>query len=301
MSRFQKATKTKSLLRMALFGPSGAGKTYSALSIASGIAEVLKSRVAVIDTENGSASKYADRFDFDALDLDSHTVFAYRDAINEAAQEGYKVLVIDSLSHGWRQLIEEVEKLAKAKYNNNTFSAWSEGTPMQKELVKTILEFPGHIIATMRAKMEYTLEKDERTGKSKPQKHGLAPEQGKGIEYEFDLVAEVNLEHWMMVSKDRTGKFQDRPVEKPGAEFGKELIGWLNEGAERKPKLPDFSKALTKTKKALKEEPGKIPAMKDFWSEWKDHAPEVIYEEATRLIHEYEQSLRDRVNQEGAA
>ena len=122
MSRFQKATKTKSLLRMALFGPSGAGKTYSALSIASGIAEVLKSRVAVIDTENGSASKYADRFDFDALDLDSHTVFAYRDAINEAAQEGYKVLVIDSLSHGWRQLIEEVEKLAKAKYNNNTFT-----------------------------------------------------------------------------------------------------------------------------------------------------------------------------------
>jgi hypothetical protein len=77
------------------------------------------------------------------------------------------------------------------------------------------LSYPGHIIATMRVATEWSQEKDEKTGKTRPVRVGLKPEQGKGIEYEFDLVIEMSPEHIGTVIKDRTGKFQDAIIEKP--------------------------------------------------------------------------------------
>ena len=64
MSSFKKATKEKAKLRLAVFGVSGSGKTFSALRIAKG----LGGKIAVIDTERNSACKYSDRFDFDVCD-----------------------------------------------------------------------------------------------------------------------------------------------------------------------------------------------------------------------------------------
>lgn len=228
MAGFKKATKSQARLRAAIFGPSGAGKTYSSLRIATGIG----GRIAVIDTERGSASKYSDRFDFDVLELDDQSVDGYVDAIRLAAKEGYTVLVIDSLSHAWQTLLEEVEKLAKAKYRGNTWSAWSEGTPLQRKLVGAILGFPGHVLATMRSKTEWTTVDDGR-GKKSPQRVGLAPEQGKNVEYEFDLLVEISTEHIANVIKDRTGKFQDKLIDKPGEEFGEALAEWLSDGTPR--------------------------------------------------------------------
>ena len=118
---FQKAVKSKSKLRCALFGPSGAGKTFSALSIAKGIG----GKVAVIDSERGSASKYADKFEFDVVDLEKKSIDEYVQFIAEAGNAGYSVLIIDSLTHAWQDLLEEVEKLANAKYRGNTWSAVS--------------------------------------------------------------------------------------------------------------------------------------------------------------------------------
>jgi hypothetical protein len=138
--------------------------------------------------------------------------------------------VIDSLSHGWQSLLEEVEKLAKAKYRGNTWSAWSEGTPLQRKLVRAILDYPGHVIATMRSKTEW-ITVDDGKGRKAPQRVGLAPEQGKGIEYEFDLLVEISTDHIANVIKDRTGKFQDKLIEKPGKEFGAALAAWLADGA----------------------------------------------------------------------
>jgi hypothetical protein len=184
--------------------------------------------VAVIDTERGSASKYADRFSFDVLELQDQTIDGYVAAIGEAAKAGYTVLVIDSLSHGWQTLLEEVEKLAKAKYRGNTWSAWSEGTPLQRRLVQAILTYPGHVIATMRSKTEWTTV--DNNGRKTPQRVGLAPEQGKGVEYEFDLLVEISTEHVANVIKDRTGKFQDKLIEKPGEDFGRDLASWLSDG-----------------------------------------------------------------------
>jgi len=233
VSGFKKATKAQAKLRAAVFGPSGAGKTFSCLRIARGLAGAAGS-VAVIDTERGSASKYADRFEFDVMELEDQTIEGYCHAIRQAAEAGYAVLLIDSLSHGWQTLLEEVEKLAKAKYRGNTWSAWSEGTPLQRKLVQAILNYPGHVLATMRSKTEWTTV-DSGNGKKTPQRIGLAPEQGKGVEYEFDLLVEISTEHIANVIKDRTGKFQDKLIEKPGEDFGKSLAAWLSEGEPAKP------------------------------------------------------------------
>lgn len=225
---FSKATKASAKLRAAVFGPSGSGKTMSALRIATG----LGGRVAVIDTERGSASKYADRFAFDVLDLDTPTVENYRAAIEAAASAGYGVLVIDSLSHGWQELLAEVDRLAQLpRHKGNTWSAWSEGTPKQRALVDAILSFPGHVLATMRSKTEWSVE--QRNGRSAPVRVGLAPEQGKGIEYEFDLLLELSQAHVAEVIKDRTGKFQDQTIDKPSEAFGLALAAWLAEGELR--------------------------------------------------------------------
>lgn len=227
---FQKAIKSKAKLRAALFGPSGAGKTYSALSIASGMVSP-PGRIAFIDSERGSASLYADKFDFDVQEPEANTIDEYIRLIGEAGAAGYEVLVIDSLTQPWQELVESIDKLAQAKYRGNTWSAWSEGTPKQRRLVNAILSYPGHVLATMRSKTEWQTTKNDQ-GKNTPQRIGLAPEQGKGIEYEFGLLIELSPEHMAHIIKDRTGKFQDQVIEKPGKAFGAELVAWLNSGVD---------------------------------------------------------------------
>jgi KaiC/GvpD/RAD55 family RecA-like ATPase len=231
VSSFKKASKSQAKLRAAVFGPSGSGKTFTSLRIATG----LGGSIAVIDSERGSASMYADRFTFDVCDLADRTIEGYRKTIKEAGQAGYAVLVIDSLSHAWQELLEEVDQVAKAKYRGNTWSAWSDGTPKQRSLVEAILGFPGHVLATMRSKTEWTT--GEKNGKSQPVRVGLAPEQGKGIEYEFALLLELNPDHQASVLKDRTGKFQDKIIDRPGEDFGRELAAWLDEGEATQPRV----------------------------------------------------------------
>jgi hypothetical protein len=252
---FKKATKAAAKLRAAVFGPSGAGKTFTSLRTATGLAN--GGTIAVIDTERGSASKYSDRFSFDVLELEDKSVAGYVEAIRMAAAAGYSVLVIDSLSHAWETLCEEVEKLAKAKYRGNTWSAWSEGTPLQRKLVAAILDFPGHVVVTMRSKTEWTTVED-KSGRKAPQRVGLSPMQGKAIEYEFDLLLEISAEHIGTVIKDRTGKFQDKLIDKPGEDFGRELAAWLSEGVPAAPRpeptakpKPDAQTVFERAEKAI--------------------------------------------------
>lgn len=237
MNPFQKASKKQAKLRATIFGPSGSGKSFTSLRIATGIIQYIgKGRIAGICTERKSLRKYSDRFDFDVLDLEDKTIEGYCKFIKLAGEQGiYEVLIIDSLSHAWQELLEQVERIAKAKYKGNTWSAWSEGTPEQRRLVDAILDFPGHVIATMRSKTEWTTG-DAGNGKSKPVRVGLAPEQGKGIEYEFDLLLEMTVDHVCNVLKDRTGKFQDKLIDQPGEDFGKSLCEWLSEGEVVEPK-----------------------------------------------------------------
>ena len=224
---FKKATKQKSKLRCAIFGPSGSGKTFTSLEIASGITSV-DEKIALIDTERGRASKHSKRFNFDVLELTDYSVDSYIAAINAAI--AYDVLIIDSLSHCWQKILEEVDKLAKTKYKNNSFRAWAEGTPLQKRLVNAILGFPGHIIATMRSKTEWVVESNDK-GKSAPRRVGTTPEQGKGIEYEFDFIIEMNPDHVAEIWKGYDD-FQDRIISKPTRVLGVEFVNWLEDGED---------------------------------------------------------------------
>jgi hypothetical protein len=234
---FKQAERTQLWLRCALFGPSGSGKTMTALRMAKGIAESMGLPFAVIDTEARSASKYADRFVFSVDDLERKTIDYYIASMAEAGKAGYKVLVIDSLSHAWRELTDEVDRITQASVGKNSFLSWAKVSPKQKRFIEAILNYPGHIIATMRSKTEWVIG-EGRNGKTAPEKLGLAPEQGKGIEYEFDLLVELNQQHQGMVTKDRTGKFQDEVIEKPGEDFGASLYGWLSGGSATAPPEP---------------------------------------------------------------
>jgi hypothetical protein len=231
---FEKAERARLYLRCALFGPSGSGKTMTALRMAKGIAGKMGTPVAVIDTEARSASKYADRFAFDVDNLSQKTIDHYTALMNEAAKAGYKVLVIDSLSHAWRELTDEVDRLTQASASKNSVLSWGKVNHKQKRLVEAILNYPGHLIATMRSKTDWVIG-EGKNGKTAPEKLGLAPEQGKGIEYEFDLLVEMSQSHQAVITKDRTGKFQDEVIDKPGEDFGVALYDWLTSGVAVKP------------------------------------------------------------------
>jgi len=253
---FQKAVKSKSKLRLAVFGISGGGKTMTSLRVAKGMG----GKIAFIDTEHGSASKYADRFEFDVVELEKpFTVDKYIEAIKAAEDQGYDILIIDSLSHAWQQLLEEVEKLANAKYKGNSFRAWGEGTPTQKRFIEALLSFKGHMIATMRSNTEYSVEEGGKGVK----RIGTKAEQGKNIEFEFDMLMELTEEHLCHVIKDRTGKFQDAIIDKPDEKFGEQLIAWLNDGDE-KPKPRGNKTKVIEYFKTAKSEKDIISAEKNL-------------------------------------
>lgn len=228
--QFQKATKKKAKLRMALVGPSGAGKTYTALAIATNLGK----RVALIDTERGSASKYADLFEFDALDLDTFAPQQYIDAIHAAAKAGYEVVVIDSLSHAWNGVggaLEQVDNIAKRSQSRNTFAAWRDVTPQHNALIDAMIRAPLHVIVTMRAKTEYVMEKDQN-GRTTPRKVGIQPVQRDGMEYEFDVVGDVDVEHNFLVSKTRCKALDGKVFRHAGRDVAEVLSAWLTDGAE---------------------------------------------------------------------
>lgn len=228
--KFVKASRKQSKLRLALIGPSGSGKTMSALLIAKNIGK----RVAVIDSECGSASKYAgDAADFDTLELESFEPRTYVEAIRAAESEGYDVIIIDSLSHAWAGkggALEMKDAAAKRSKSGNTFDAWREVTPHHNALVDALIGCKAHLIVTMRAKTEYVLEENDR-GKKVPRKVGMAPIQRDGLEYEFDVVAELDHDHNFMVSKTRCPKLDGQVITRPGKQVADILTTWLSDGA----------------------------------------------------------------------
>lgn len=229
MGIFQQAVRQVAKLRLALSGPSGSGKTYSALLIASGIVPMEK--VAVIDTENGSANLYANLGTYSVLTLHPpYTPKKYIEAIHAAEQEGFELVIIDSLSHSWNGeggLLEQKDKATDAKYKGNSWAAWREVTPEYNKLIETMLNSPCHIIATMRAKTEYM--QDDSSGRKRIVKVGAAPIQRDGIEYEFTVVFDLSIDHMATVNKDRTRLF-DGQYFVPTPDVGKTLKQWLDAG-----------------------------------------------------------------------
>lgn len=236
---FKKAQKSKAKLRMAITGATGSGKTFTALRIAAG----LGGRTLVVDTEGGeggSANKYADKFDFDHFTLTTFHPATLTEVIKQAMADGYNNLIIDSMSHFWtgkEGVLDQVDHAAKRSRTGNSYTAWKEGTPMQRAMVDSILHSNMHVLATMRSKMDYILETQERNGRTYqvPKRVGMAPIQRDDVAYEFDVVGDMDRGE-MVVNKTRCSDLTDKVIKHPGEELGKQLLAWLSDGVEEEPR-----------------------------------------------------------------
>lgn len=231
---FVKATKYQAKLRLALCGLAGSGKSYTAQAIATNL--IPGGRVAVIDTERGSASLYADKFQFDVCELASFSPMEYVAKIKEAEEAGYDVIVIDSLSHAWSGKDGALaQKDEAAERSGNSWTAWRKVTPKHDALVDAMLQSKAHVIATMRVKMEHV--QDVVNGKTEIKKVGLASIQREGMDYEFTLVGDLDHTHTLKISKTRIDSIGMGDIfEKPGELFAKKLYTWLMSGSAPVPR-----------------------------------------------------------------
>ena len=209
---FKKVQRKVAKLRAACTGPSGSGKTLSSLYLAFGFTNDWN-KIALIDTEHGRAQFYANRSDlgtgeflYDEL-TPPYSPERYIEKVKEAASvvgpDG--VIIVDSFSHAWDNeggILYLKTQLEKSQ-NKNSFTVWNEAGKIQNNLVNTLLSVDCHVIVTLRSKMAYAMEQNER-GKMEPVKLGLAPVQRENTEYEFDIVFNISRNHYAVTSKDTT-------------------------------------------------------------------------------------------------
>jgi len=232
MSGFKKASRKRVYLKIGVTGPSGAGKSYSSLKLAEGLAN--GGTIAAIDTENGSMSLYDNLTDFDVLDLSPpFEPKKYIQAIRDAENAGYTVLIVDSFSHAWKYLLSKKEDLDRrgGQGQNNKFANWGPVKAEADELKDAILQSKLHVICCMRSKTEY-----EQSG-GKVTKLGTAAVQEPDVEYEFTTVFDVDMAHKAMTSKDRTGCFGGDAF-KIGVNTGQVFLKWLDSASSQEYAIP---------------------------------------------------------------
>ena len=237
------ATREAILLRASLCGPSGAGKTKTALIIATRLVEKLGlGAVFVIDSENRSALRYAYsprslqgyRFKHVPMPQDDYSPAAYVAALDYCEGQGAGVIVIDSLSHAWNGVngvLEQVDQVTERSRSKSSFSeGWKAMTPVHNRLIQRIMSSSAHVLFTMRAKTDWVIQENEQ-GKRGPQKVGMAPIQREGVEYEPDLAFELTVpDNVLVVSKSRCDRLvPGEQVRRPGAEFADIILEWLED------------------------------------------------------------------------
>ncbi|MDE3023813.1 MAG: AAA family ATPase [Pseudomonadota bacterium] len=224
--KLTKATRKKAKLRMGLSAVAGGGKTYSALLLAYGMTNDWN-KIAVIDTENNSASLYSHLGGFNALELQApYSPERYIEAIKACENEGMEVIIIDSITHEWDGkggCLEIVEKLG------GRYQDWSKVTPRHQSFIDAILQSKAHVITTVRRKQDYEMSKGA-DNKIKVEKAGLKEITREGFEYELTLNINIDLNHLCTASKDRTGLFMDKPSFIITPETGRLIKDWCDEG-----------------------------------------------------------------------
>lgn len=220
-SSFRRANKSAVYLKLAITGPSGSGKTTAALRLARGLVGP-KGRIAVIDTENSSSLLYADSFNFDVCVVEPpYTEDKFIKAVADASGN-YDCVVIDSFSHVWQAILEYKSKLDMR--GGNSYTNWANAGNRFENVLQAVLSSKMHIICCMRSKMDYAIDTDER-GKKSIRKVGLAPIMRDGIEFEFSLVLDLDMNHKAVASKDRTRMF-DGKIEEITERTGELLDKW---------------------------------------------------------------------------
>ena len=259
--QLQKATRKKSKLRLNISGPSGSGKTYSALLLAKGLIGNWE-KIAVIDTENGSASLYDHLGPFQALDLGApFTPERYIQAIDTCIAAGIECIIIDSSSHEWSGpggCIEINEHLAQSKFKGNTWSAWSQTTPRHDAFVQKVLQAPVHIITCTRSKMETVMTDDKKV-----KKLGMKDIQREGWEYELTVSLNIDRDtHTAQASKDRTELFEGQDPFVITEQTGSMIKDWCERGIDTGAELAAAIGSVNKCKTVagLTTIKGKLPA-----------------------------------------
>ena len=233
---FAKAVKYAAKGRIALIGPAGSGKSYTSLLLARALAGP-KGRIAALDTEHGSLSKYADIYDFDVIELDRFSPQTFVNSLHAAEAAGYDVFLCDSLSHFWvgRDGALEFVDMA-AKRNRDNMGGWKEFRPHERQMVDEMVSSTCHIICTMRTKTDY-VEQTDSNGKKKRVKVGLAPVQREGLEYEFDLVGYMDEDNTFITDKTRCPAYAQKAYTKPGPAEFKPFVEWLGGAASHSPRV----------------------------------------------------------------
>lgn len=234
-NRLKVANRTKVKLRIGISGASGFGKTYSALLMAYGITKDW-SKIAVIDTENGSADLFDNLGKYNTLTLTApFSPERYIEAIKECEDAGMELIIIDSISHEWEGkggCLELAEQATVAMKTPNSYTAWGKVTPRHNAFIQSILQSKCHMITTARRKQDYDMSKDDR-GKTVITKVGMKEITREGFEYELTLNFEIiNDEHFVKPSKDRTCLFMNKPCFVITEQTGELLADWANKGAD---------------------------------------------------------------------
>ena len=247
----QKATRKKSKLRLNLSGPSGSGKTYSALLLAKGLVQDW-GKIAVIDTENGSASLYEHLGGFNTIDLQApFTPERYIEAIDTCIKAGMECIIIDSSTHEWSGsggCIEINEHLAQTKFKGNTWSAWSQTTPRHDAFIQYVLQSSAHIITCTRSKMETVMTDDKKV-----KKLGMKDIQREGWEYELTVSLNIDRDtHTANASKDRTEIFEGLDPFVITEATGVKIRQWCEQGIDTGKELADAIAKIGKAKDVAK-------------------------------------------------
>jgi hypothetical protein len=258
----RKATRKTVKLRLGLSGASGFGKTYSGLLLAYGMTNDW-GKIAVIDTENGSAELYSNLGDFNVITLAApFNPEKYTEAVKTCEKAGMEVIIIDSITHEWdgRGGCLDIQTELGGKYQD-----WAKVSPRHQKFLDSILQSKCHIITTVRRKQDYEMTKDSN-GKTKVEKAGTKEITREGYEYELTLNLEfINDKHLVRASKDRTGLFMDQPEFIITPETGKALIEWCNTGineADLKEKAKEVAVNEMSNCKTIEE-------VKQCWTKWK--------------------------------
>jgi hypothetical protein len=218
-------------IRLSLQGASNSGKSMSSLLLAFGLVGDWK-KIAVIDTENGSADLYSELGTYYVLTLtEPYSPERYIEAIKLCEANGIECIIIDSISHEWNGkggCLEIHEQVTAAMRIPNSFTAWASVTPKHQAFIDAILQCNCHVITTIRSKTEYVI--SERNGKNSVIKLGMAPVTRDGFEYEVTISLDLDEEHYASCSKDRTNLFSGKPKFKVTIETGKLIRAWCNSG-----------------------------------------------------------------------
>jgi len=191
------AVRQKTPLLLGLIGPSGTGKTFSALRLATGIQSVMKGEIFFIDSEARRALHYADRFKF------RHVEFAppfgpldYLDAIEHCVGKGATTVIVDSMSHeheGPGGVLEmhaaEVERMSGGdprKAERVKLGAWNKPKVDRRRMINRILQMQCNFLFCFRAKDKLKI----TTGQD-PRQMGFMPIAGE--EFVYEMVAKFLL------------------------------------------------------------------------------------------------------------